>query len=190
MAQPRVPNEAESLVALLRATAAKDMRAFRLLYEATSSHLLGVLLRILRHRDRAEDALQDCYLRIWNKADSYAEERGHPLAWMMTIARYRALDLVRAHREHSSADEDVLPMDLDWADASNAPDNRAETDEHMHRLNDCLIELSDEQRKAVMLAYYEGYTHPELAEHMGSPLGTVKSWVRRGLQRLRECLET
>ena len=190
MAQPRVPNEAESLVALLRATAAKDMRAFRLLYEATSSHLLGVLLRILRHRDRAEDALQDCYLRIWNKADSYAEERGHPPAWMMTIARYRALDLVRAHREHSSADEDVLPMDLDWADASNAPDNRAETDEHMHRLNDCLIELSDEQRKAVMLAYYEGYTHPELAEHMGSPLGTVKSWVRRGLQRLRECLET
>jgi RNA polymerase sigma-70 factor, ECF subfamily len=189
MTQPRVPNDAEPLVALLRATASKDMRAFRQLYEATSSHLLGVLVRILRHRERAEDALQDCYLRIWNKADSYAEERGHPLAWMMTIARYRALDLVRAHREHSSTDEDALPMDLDWADASDAPDNQAETDEHLHRLNDCLAELSDEQRQAVMLAYYEGYTHPELADHMSSPLGTVKSWVRRGLQRLRDCLE-
>lgn len=189
MAQPHIPSEAEALVSLLRATATKDMRAFKLLYDATSSHLMGVLLRILRHRERAEDALQDCYLRIWNKADSYAEERGHPLAWMMTIARYRALDMIRAHREHSSVDDDPLPLDLDWADASQAPDNLAETDGHLHRLNDCLAELSTEQREAVLLAYYEGYTHPELAEQMKSPLGTVKSWVRRGLQRLRECLE-
>lgn len=188
MQMPHVPSEAEVLASLLRATAQRDTRAFRLLYDTTSSHLYGVLLRMLRQRDRAEDALQDCYLRIWNRAESYAPEKGHPLAWMMTIARYRALDLLRAQREHHSLDDDDSrhpePIDL-----APSPDDNAGTEEGLHRLEHCLAELPSEQRDALLLAYYEGFTHPELAQRLDSPLGTVKSWVRRGLQRLRECLE-
>lgn len=174
------------LSALLRSTAERDSRAFRLLYEATASHLFGLLVRMLRQRDWAEEALQDCYLRIWNRADSYAPEKGHPLAWMMTIARYRALDLLRARRELVSIDDDSGRPEL--VSALPGPDEDAGTQEGMHHLEHCLAELPSEQREALLLAYYEGYTHPELAQRMASPLGTVKSWVRRGLQRLRECL--
>jgi RNA polymerase sigma-70 factor (ECF subfamily) len=187
MQMPHVPSEAEALASLLRATAQRDRRAFRLLYDATSPHLFGVLLRMLRQRDRAEDALQDCYLKIWNRATSYAPEKGHPLAWMMTIARYRALDVLRAQREHYSLDDDSGRPDP--IDLMPGPDDNAGTEEGLHRLEHCLAELPGEQREALLLAYYEGYTHPELAQRLASPLGTVKSWVRRGLQRLRECLE-
>lgn len=183
------PSEAETLSALLRATAAKDMRAFKQLYDQTASHLLGVLMRILKHRERAEDALQDCYLRIWNRADSYAEERGHPLAWMMTIARYRALDLVRAQRDLKNLDDQPDTGEGLWETVQDAPDHLAETDERMHSLRECLAELADDQRNVVLMAYYEGRTHTELATRLKRPLGTVKSWVRRGLQRLRECLD-
>ncbi|ULQ47909.1 sigma-70 family RNA polymerase sigma factor [Flagellatimonas centrodinii] len=184
---PPATEETERLVALLRATAERDVLAFRRLYEATSSHLFGLLVRMLRQRDWAEEALQDCYLKIWNRAESYAPDKGTPLAWMMTIARYRALDLLRARREHLSLDDDSgrpEPIDLE-----PGPADDAETQEQLHRLEDCLTELPDEQRRSVLLAYYEGYTHSELASQLSSPLGTVKSWVRRGLSRLRECLD-
>jgi RNA polymerase sigma-70 factor, ECF subfamily len=180
--------DAETLVPLLTATAERDVIAFRRLYELTSSHLFGVLVRMLRQRDWAEEALQDCYLKIWNRAESYAPEKGTPLAWLMTIARYRALDLLRARREHLSLDDERMagaePVDLE-----PGPADAADTGERLHRLEDCLAELPDEQRRAVLFAYYEGYTHSELARRLASPLGTVKSWVRRGLTRLRECLE-
>lgn len=184
---PHVPSEEETLAALLRATAARDKRAFRLLYEATSAHLMGLLVRMLRQRDWAEEALQDVYLRIWNRADSYAAEKGHPLAWMMTIARYRALDLLRARRELVSLDEpESTPEPRNHAPG---PDDEAVTQEGLHRLDQCLEGLPGEQRDVLLLAYYEGYTHTELSTRLGKPLGTVKSWVRRGLQRLQECLD-
>jgi RNA polymerase sigma-70 factor (ECF subfamily) len=187
MRMPHVPSEEETLAALLRGTAARDKRAFRLLYEATSAHLMGLLIRMLRQRDWAEEALQDCYLRVWNRADSYSPEKGHPLAWMMTIARYRALDLLRARRESVSLDEPgATPEPAAWRPG---PDEDAITEQGLHRLDRCLETLPGEQRDALLLAYYEGYTHTELSSRLGKPLGTVKSWVRRGLQRLQECLD-
>jgi RNA polymerase sigma-70 factor (ECF subfamily) len=181
--------EPEHLVKLLAAISGGDQRAFAQLYAATSSHLFGLLLRILRRRDWAEEALQDSFLKVWQKAETYAPEKGAPLTWLMTVARYRALDLLRMKRpEVEMPDEaDTPPMLL--ADLAESPEDRAVEREGLGRLKDCMKGLQDEQKRTVLLAYYEGYTHQELARSMNAPLGTVKSWVRRGLARLRECLE-
>ena len=174
---------------LLAETAAGDQRAFRQLYEQTSAHLYGVLVRILERRDWAEEALQDCYLRVWQRAESYAPDKGAPLTWLQTIARYRALDLLRAKRPEFGMpdEEDAPPMTFADGDGVN-PELRAIESEGVGRLAECLDGLGGEQRRSVLLAYYEGYTHPELARALKAPLGTVKSWVRRGLQQLRDCL--
>ncbi|WP_043769590.1 sigma-70 family RNA polymerase sigma factor [Algiphilus aromaticivorans] len=175
---------------LLAATARGDRAAFSELYAATSAHLFALLLRILRRRDLAEEALQDCYVRIWQKSGSYSAERGAPVAWLASIARYRALDMLRARRpEVSEQQNESGEPPATHVDEGIDVQRQAEDQHELERLHDCLAELGGEQRSAVMLAYYEGFTHPELAERMTAPLGTVKSWVRRGLQRLRECLE-
>ncbi|WP_370153046.1 MULTISPECIES: sigma-70 family RNA polymerase sigma factor [Pseudomonadota] len=180
----------EQLARLLSATAGGDQRAFRHLYDASGPHLFGLLLRILKRRDWAEEALQDCFLKIWQKADTYSPEKGAPLTWLMTIARYRALDLLRMKRPEVELPEDGEDASMSFADESSGidPEAGAVEKEGMGRLAECMEGLQDEQRRSVLLAYYEGYTHQELARRLEAPLGTVKSWVRRGLQRLRECL--
>ncbi|MES0875412.1 sigma-70 family RNA polymerase sigma factor [Sinimarinibacterium thermocellulolyticum] len=182
--------DAEQLARLLSATANQDQIAFHRLYDATSAHLFGLLLRILRRRDWAEEALQDCFLKIWQKADTYSPDKGAPLTWLMTIARYRALDLLRMKRPEVELPEDGEDASMRFADDSSTmdPEAGAVAHEGMGRLAECMKALQAEQRRSVLLAYYEGYTHQELARHLQAPLGTVKSWVRRGLQRLRECL--
>lgn len=182
--------EAEPLDRLLAATAAGDAQAFRRLYEQASPHLLGLLIRILQRRDWAEEALQDCFLRVWQKAESYTPARGAPMTWLMSVARYRALDLLRMKRPEVELPEEgeETPM-LFAADEGSDPQARAAEAQGVDRLSGCLKHLPDEQRRSVLLAYYEGYTHQELARAMKAPLGTVKSWVRRGLATLRSCLE-
>ncbi|HUR40380.1 MAG TPA: sigma-70 family RNA polymerase sigma factor [Verrucomicrobiae bacterium] len=178
------------LAALLAATARGDQAAFAELYAATSSHLFAVLLRMLQRRDWAEEALQDAYMRIWQKSEGYDPARGVPMAWMSTIARYRALDLLRMRRpeiNESQFDEEARPL-LDAPDESSGPEDRAVAGAGLDHLERCMKGLSDEQRRSVLLAYYEGYTHTELARRMKAPMGTVKSWVRRGLLQLRDCL--
>jgi len=184
--------DAEELKALLHATAKGDERAFASLYRATSSHLYGLLLRMLQRRDWAEEALQDCFVKIWQKAETYEPDKGAPLTWLMSVARYRALDLLRAKRPEvelpDGEDEQNLPP-LTLQDEAQDPLARASEGQGIARMRECLRELPPEQREAVLLAYYEGYTHQELAARMNAPLGTVKSWVRRGLARLREALD-
>lgn len=182
--------DAVLLARLLAETAAGDVRAFRQLYDASSAHLFGVLLRILERRDWAEEALQDCYLRVWQKAETYAPDKGAPLTWLQTIARYRALDLLRARRPEVGMpdEEDAPPLTFADGDAVD-PEARAVEREGLGQLAGCMDALAPEQRRSVLLAYYEGYTHAELARVLKAPLGTVKSWVRRGLLLLRECLE-
>lgn len=184
--------DVEELAQLLQATARGDERAFAALYRASSSHLYGLLLRMLQRRDWAEEALQDCYIKIWQKAETYEREKGAPLTWLMTVARYRALDLLRMKRpEVEMPDEDsefALPP-MTMADDSQDPLARAVEGQGIAQMRECLRGLAEEQRSALLLAYYEGYTHQELASRLKAPLGTVKSWVRRGLTRLRECLD-
>ncbi|MGH8506437.1 MAG: sigma-70 family RNA polymerase sigma factor [Stenotrophobium sp.] len=181
--------DAEHLAQLLADTAGGNQVAFRELYAASSSHLFGLLLRMLKRRDWAEEALQDCYLKVWQKAETYQPQKGTPLTWLMTVARYRALDLLRMKRPEVEMPEEGEEQPYSMADASESPEDRAIEGEGMGRLENCMKGLQEEQRQSVLLAYYEGYTHQELAARLSAPLGTVKSWVRRGLARLRECLE-
>lgn len=177
---------------LLAAIARGEQPAFAELYAHTSPHLFALLLRMLQRRDWAEEALQDCYVRIWQRSESYDAARGAPMAWLMTIARYRALDLLRARRPEvgeSAFDEDA-PSPLEREDERENPEARAVEGEGIGRLEECMKGLGAEQRRSVLLAYYEGYTHSELARRLNAPIGTVKSWVRRGLIQLRDCMGT
>lgn len=173
----------------LAATAAGDENAFQRLYEAASPHLYALLLRILHSEERAQDALQDTFVKIWQKADTYSPERGAPLTWLLSVGRYRALDLLRRQRPEVGMPEDADLAATLLTDRDNpGPAEENETLQGMAAVRECLGTLQGEQRNSILLAYYEGYTHQELSERLDAPLGTVKSWVRRGLTRLRECL--
>lgn len=186
---PHAKPDPQRLIQLLLAVAGGDEKAFEELYALSSANLYGLLLRILRRPDWAEEALQDCFLRIWHRSDSYAPEKGAPLAWLMSIARYRALDLLRSRRPEVDLDEVAELAPLALVSPEQGPEARMMESEALGRLARCMQELRDEERQCLLLAYYEGYTHPELVQAMGVPLGTVKSWVRRGLARMRRCLQ-
>ncbi len=173
--------ENERIEALLARVALGDRAAFRELYDATAAHLLGVAVRILRSRAQAEEALQDAFVQIWQNAATYRAERARGNTWMNSIVRYRALDLLRRQSRELPLDEQAVAQ---WPDEGQRPDGGAEP-----RLEPCLEELGEQQRTCVTLAFVEGYSHQELSTRMDTPLGTIKSWVRRGLDRLRECLE-
>jgi RNA polymerase sigma-70 factor (ECF subfamily) len=163
---------------LLARVALQDRAAFKALYDLSASHLLGVALRILRIRSLAEEAVQDAFVQIWQNARQFQVQKAPASAWMNSIIRYRALDVLRrTGREVPIDDLGVEPV------AASVPMKVGDID-----LERCLAGLSDETRHCVQLAFVEGYSHPELARRTGRPLGTVKSWIRRGLQQLKECL--
>jgi RNA polymerase sigma-70 factor (ECF subfamily) len=175
----------------LAATARGDRLAFSRLYKASSPHLYALLLRMLKNKALAEEALQDAYIKIWQNSKTYVPERGAPLTWLMSIARYRALDMLRQRRPEAKYQreegEDAL---YELAESLQDPEADAGTQASLIQLQNCLETLNERQRQSILMAYYEGYSHGELAAFLDAPLGTAKSWVRRGLQRLRECLET
>jgi RNA polymerase sigma-70 factor, ECF subfamily len=179
--------QASDLEGLIARCAAGDSAALRLLYQNTSAQLFGVLKRILLRADLAEEALQDVYVSIWRNAKEYRASKGAVFTWMTSIARYRAIDIKRSRsHEVSFADPaEYVREDLDVAaDLANVAGHDADVE----RLKRCLGELGLMQRNAVCLAYMNGLTHDEVATALGSPLGTVKSWVRRGLDSLKGCL--
>ena len=171
---------------LLARVALRDRQAFRQLYDACAPQLLGVALRLLRRRDLAEDVLQDAFVRIWHHAGEYHAERGTPAGWMLTVARYRALDVLRRRRFELSLDHDSL---TELADARLQATDAETDDTTFLALQGCLEEISPQQRDSILQAFYHGQTHEQLATRMQAPLGTVKSWVRRGLSSLKRCLE-
>lgn len=177
---------AETLEHLLVETANGDRAAFRRLYDRSSAKLFGVVLRILKNRHKSEDVLQDVYLKIWQKAGSYNPEYGRPITWMATIARNRAIDIIRATRPTQTIDEPGNEEEifrLGGQDAENV--DLAD----LEALRFCLGEMKEDDRNYVLLAYYEGYSREELAERFESPVGTIKTRLRRGLIALRSCLE-
>lgn len=173
------------LAELLARTGVGDRRAFAALYEATRAKLFAVSLRIVRERPLAEEVLQDSYVRIWNHAKEYAQARSAPLTWMTAIVRNRSLDIVRRTREEPDVDE-VLTAGL-MDEGALPPQAVAERDD-AHSIRDCLGELEGDQRQSIALAFFHGLSHSELAAHLGKPLGTVKTHIRRGLLKLRDCL--
>jgi RNA polymerase sigma-70 factor (ECF subfamily) len=185
--QDAIKQRNQELEALLAACALNDRIAFARLYRMTSAKLYGVVLRILIRDEWAQDCLQDAYIKIWNNAESYRAYLAAPLTWMSTIARNQALDLLRKRkREVLERDDKALPEQVD--DAPLPLDGLTNSDEG-RRLQKCLGELKAQQRQVVVLAYFKGLTHDELASHTNTPLGTVKTWIRRGLNQLRRCLE-
>ena len=174
-----------------------DRAAFATLYERTSAHLLGVVMRIQRDRTLAEDILQEVYVNVWRSAQSFDAAQSQPLTWLTSVARNRAIDSLRraqsqpqlkanVQTNHDDEETDVYdtvaddapgPLDL----LSRASDARA--------LSACMEGLSAQQRQSVALAFFDGLSHAEVADSMRQPLGTVKSWVRRALLSLKSCLE-
>ena len=178
------PNQ-ERLAQLLARTALRDRAAFAQLYEATRAKLFAVSLRIVRERFLAEEVLQDSFVSIWNHASEYARAKSAPTTWMTAIVRNRSLDVVRRTREEPDID-DLLTAAL--VDEGAAPEREAAARADGHSIRECLAELEPEQRQSIALAFFHGLTHSELAQHIGRPLGTVKTHIRRGLMRLRDCL--
>ena len=175
------------LTDLIAATARGERPAFAALYAASSPQLFAVALRIMKRRDRAEEVLQDAFVSIWKRARDYDAAKGSALTWMASIVRHRAIDLLR--RERPSVSLDDAPGQESWAAPGPDPFEATAASAEARRVRDCLQALEGKQREAIQLAYYEGITQEELAERLAAPLGTVKSWVRRGLLRLKDCLE-
>lgn len=176
----------EQLRGLLNRCAAADSGALERLYELASPLLFAALTRILRRRSLAEEALQDVFVSIWQRAGQFQSSRGRAMAWMMSIARYRAIDLLRHERSAP-----VLVPEL--PERAESVDEKEESGAWMPAaglLERCLGLLNDQQRNCLELAYVGGNSHEDISRLTGNPLGTVKSWIRRGLQSLRKCLES
>ena len=187
-AAPRAatPAAADPLAELLAASARGDDRAFARLYSLTAAKLFALSLGILRQRDYAEEALQETYTRLWRFAHRYDPAKGPAMAWIVTIARNTALSALE-RRPRDAAGSEAPDFDQ-WASAEPNLLEQAMQSSAARALARCLQELDMPQRRTIMLAYFEGLTHVELAERLAAPVGTVKSWIRRGLARLNRCL--
>jgi RNA polymerase sigma-70 factor (ECF subfamily) len=185
------PAQNERLAALLAGCARRDQDAFARLYESTAPKLFGVALRILRREDWAEEVIQDCYVSIWHHAGAYSSERSAPLTWMTSIVRNRCLDWLRRpnlevvlQRPNDEGEDPLTQIAADGPGPLEALARAADA----RAIAACLGTLTANQRQAIVLAFYDGLSHSELAAHMHQPLGTVKTWVRRGLEKLKGCL--
>jgi RNA polymerase sigma-70 factor (ECF subfamily) len=176
---------AAELVGLLRAVAGGDQAAFEALYAATRAKLYGVVLRILRRADLADEVMQEAYLKIWNSAGQFDPALASPITWMVAIARNRAIDVARRKRDVSVEEApEVLERAADIAD----PLAGRERSEELRRLLDCLGRLDPDQRQLMLLAYYNGLSREQLAARSGRPVNTIKTWLRRSILAVRECL--
>ena len=180
----------QDLADLVARVALGDRQAFRRLYDATAPSLLGVALRILRDRGRAEDVIQEAFVSVWHRAGSYRAAAGAPTTWLTAIVRNRALDALRSDARH-----DADPLVADEAETMDVEDDRPDPLGLLTKAADalavraCLEAIDGSQRQCLALAYYHGLTHAEMAAHLGSPIGSVKVWLRRGLEKLRRCLD-
>ncbi|WP_110710411.1 sigma-70 family RNA polymerase sigma factor [Salinicola sp. CR57] len=172
------------LIDNLQACARGDGPAFEKLYRATSPHLYAQLLRIVRQEAAAQDCLQLVYLRVWQVAGQYDADRARPMTWLSTLTRNIGIDWLRRQRPQE-ADGDAI---IETLPGESDLESESDINQQAESLQHCLTELTMQQRQALELAFFEGLTHHDLASHLGTPLGTVKSWVRRGLERLKACM--
>lgn len=178
----------EHLQQLISRAALRDQAAFAELYRLTGAKLFAVALRILRREDWAEEVLQEGFVSVWNHAGIYSSVKSAPMTWMTAIVRNRALDwLRRPNIEVADENYDLIVESV--ADEGDGPDIELGNSREGQALAECMKLLSGNQRQSIALAYMHGLSHGELSEHMKEPLGTVKTWIRRGLERLKGCLE-
>ena len=178
------------LMALIDRVGHRDQAALRLLYDRTAPKLFGLALRVVRQRELAEDVVQEAFMTIWRVAGDYRATLSPPMAWMGLIVRSRALDLLRkrtADRAQLTQEFDQIMEDTMQSDAPD-PSATADASEQALALHQCLSQLEGRQREVVSLAYLRDLSHSEMAEQLQLPLGTVKTWIRRGLEKLRGCM--
>ncbi len=182
-----------SLQALISASAAGDHASFSELYKRTHVHLFGVIVRMLNNRHQAEDVLQEAFVSIWKSASTYRIENsahdGQAIAWLTAIVRNKALDVLRdvARRKEDHASESDDDGRVDAGAAQSALELFTTATSEL-QIGNCMAQLDGGHRQSLALAYYMGFSHAEVAQHMHVPLGSVKSWVRRGLEKLKSCL--
>jgi RNA polymerase sigma-70 factor (ECF subfamily) len=172
---------------LLTAVGRGDASAFERLYRETSSRLFGVCLRLLPERSEAEDVLQEVYATVWRKAGQFDASRASAITWLAMIARNKAIDRLRA--APSSLKRAPIELIDEIADSAPSPSAQVESADENERLRLCMEELDARRRQLIRTAFFDGATYEELAQRSGSPLGSIKSWIRRGLIQLRACLE-
>ena len=190
MTRMDMTNTDNDLMSLIDRMANSDEIALKALYDATSPKLFGLALRVVNKREWAEDVLQESYIYIWRAASDYRATLSPPMAWMGLIVRSRALDFLRrrsSERMHLTQELDDYLSDTIEGDAPN-PLNTALASEQAWALQQCMNQLDNKQREVVSLAYLRDLSHSDLAEQLKLPLGTVKTWIRRGLEQLRGCM--
>lgn len=170
----------------LSRVAAGDRAALQTVYHSTSSKMFGICLRIVQNREAAEDVLQEVYLKVWHRAGHFDRDRASPITWMCAIARNSAIDWRRSQTRRQEEPEDVIHAPQDGVAAVNVVEQ--DHDERM-LVAQCLETLDEHQHRFIRAAFFEGYTYAELAERSKVPLGTMKSWIRRGLERLKRCID-
>ena len=176
----------EDLNQLLEGVAGGDREAFARLYNLTSPTLFAVARRLLKRADLAEDVLQEAYIQVWRNAARYRPDKGVPIAWLIGIVRFRALDRLRRDPRESPLEYDERSED--WTHQTYGTEDLDLGFSSLDQLKRCLDELDIRHRDCILMAYYEGYTHRELASRFDVPLGTVKSWIHRGLTSVRNCM--
>ena len=184
------PLDPQQLRTWLLGAARRDAVAFRALYDATSSKLFGFAVRILHKQELAEEALQESFIAIWNNAASYQGHLAAPMTWMATIVRNKAFDLLRRSADTVEVDAELFDSEVINAlrDPSATPIEALEMSGDARALAHCMSALDGVHRQVVALAYYHDLSHSEVAQHLSLPIGTVKTWIRRSLERLRDCL--
>jgi RNA polymerase sigma factor (sigma-70 family) len=187
---PPDDNHNAQLHSWLAATARGDGAAFRRLYEATAPKLFGLALRILSKREWAEEVLQESFVNVWNSAESYESGRAAPMTWMSTIVRNKAFDFLRRRDETVEIDAETFDKEVMAALESQDPTplERLQLSAQASALAGCLGHLQGLHRQAIALAFFHDLSHSEVAQQMQLPIGTVKTWIRRGMDRLRECM--
>lgn len=178
--------EAFDYAAMLRACAERRPEAMRALYEREAPRLLGIALRVVRRRDVAEDVVQEIFVQLWHRAATFDPERGSARAWLGTITRNRAINALRQRGRD---------VELGAAGLDDVPDSADDPAKALARIEDraalkhCLGELDETRRTCILLAYVDGYSQSQIADRLNVPLNTAKTWIRRGLISLRECLQ-
>lgn len=180
--------EPASTIQLIQQVAKQDRDAFSQLYDHFSSLVFTLAMRMLKVRSDAEDLLQEVFVQIWRQAGSYRQERGSPEAWIINIARSRAIDKIRSIRRMERSF--VLTDDPAGAESNVSTESSAADSEARMTMNSALANLPETQRRVLELAYFDGLTQSEIAARLAEPLGTVKTRMRSGIQRLREILKT
>ena len=173
---------------LLARCAQRDAVAFQKLYEQTSSRMYALCLRMLKHEGLAEDVLQEAYVKIWDNAHRFMPTKGKAMTWMTTVVRNKTLDKLRSLKSRPVETEAVYEG-IEFASENLEPDQFSSLSEDTAKLMECLDCLKPEQKECILMSYYYGHTHEEMSRELERPLGTVKAWIRRGLERLRLCLK-